>query len=181
MSEPLKEHRHFDQAEKLKNVFYDIRGPVTATAEKMERDGHTILKLNTGNPAIFGFEAPDVIMRDMIANLPTSQGYTTSKGITSARRAVVTRYEMIDDFPSIDIDDVYLGNGVSELISMTTQALLNDGDEILIPAPDSRCGPRPPPWRAARSCTTCATRRTIGTRLSRTSAPRSPTAPKRSW
>ena len=143
MSEPLKEHRHFDQAEKLKNVFYDIRGPVTATAEKMERDGHTILKLNTGNPAIFGFEAPDVIMRDMIANLPTSQGYTTSKGITSARRAVVTRYEMIDDFPSIDIDDVYLGNGVSELISMTTQALLNDGDEILIPAPDY------PLWTAA--------------------------------
>ena len=143
MSEPLKEHRHFDQAQKLKNVFYDIRGPVTATAEKMERDGHTILKLNTGNPAIFGFEAPDVIMRDMIANLPTSQGYTTSKGITSARRAVVTRYEMIDDFPSIDIDDVYLGNGVSELISMTTQALLDDGDEILIPAPDY------PLWTAA--------------------------------
>ena len=143
MSEPLKEHRHFDQAEKLKNVFYDIRGPVTATAEKMERDGHTILKLNTGNPAIFGFEAPDVIMRDMIANLPTSQGYTTSKGITSARRAVVTRYEMIDDFPSIDIDDIYLGNGASELIVMATNALLNDGDEILIPAPDY------PLWTAA--------------------------------
>ena len=143
MSEPLQKHRHFDQADKLKNVFYDIRGPVTATAEKMERDGHTILKLNTGNPAVFGFEAPDVIMRDMIANLPTSQGYTTSKGITSARRAVVTRYEMIDGFPHFDIDDVYLGNGVSELISMTTQALLNDGDEILIPAPDY------PLWTAA--------------------------------
>lgn len=136
-------HRHFDQAEKLKNVFYDIRGPVSATAEEMERDGHTILKLNTGNPAVFGFEAPDVIMRDMIANLPTSQGYTTSKGITSARRAVVTRYEMIDDFPPLDIDDVYLGNGVSELISMVTQAALNDGDEILIPAPDY------PLWTAA--------------------------------
>ena len=143
MSEPLQKHRHFDQADKLKNVFYDIRGPVTATAEKMERDGHTILKLNTGNAAVFGFEAPDVIMRDMIANLPTSQGYTTSKGITSARRAVVTRYEMIDGFPPFDIDDVYLGNGVSELISMTTQALLNDGDEILIPAPDY------PLWTAA--------------------------------
>ena len=143
MSEPLQKHRHFDQADKLKNVFYDIRGPVTATAEKMERDGHTILKLNTGNPAVFGFEAPDVIVRDMIANLPTSQGYTTSKGITSARRAVVTRYEMIDGFPPFDIDDVYLGNGVSELISMTTQALLNDGDEILIPAPDY------PLWTAA--------------------------------
>ena len=109
----------------------------------MERDGHTILKLNTGNPAIFGFEAPDVIMRDMIANLPTSQGYTTSKGITSARRAVVTRYEMIEGFPEFDIDDVYLGNGVSELISMVTQALLNDGDEVLIPSPDY------PLWTAA--------------------------------
>ena len=138
-----RRHRHFDQADKLKNVFYDIRGPVSATAEEMERDGHTILKLNTGNPAVFGFEAPDVIMRDMIANLPTSQGYTTSKGITSARRAVVTRYEMIDDFPPLDIDDVYLGNGVSELISMVTQAALNDGDEILIPAPDY------PLWTAA--------------------------------
>ncbi|MGV0375029.1 pyridoxal phosphate-dependent aminotransferase [Corynebacterium hadale] len=136
-------HRHFDQADKLKNVFYDIRGPVSATAEEMERDGHTILKLNTGNPAVFGFEAPDVIMRDMIANLPTSQGYTTSKGITSARRAVVTRYELIDGFPPCDIDDVYLGNGVSELISMVTQAALNDGDEILIPAPDY------PLWTAA--------------------------------
>ena len=91
MSESLQKHRHFDQAEKIKGVSYDLRGPVATTAEEMERDGHTILKLNTGNPAIFGFEAPDVIMRDMIANLPTSQGYTTSKGITSARRAVVTR------------------------------------------------------------------------------------------
>lgn len=142
-SRVLKKHRHFDQSDKLKDVFYDIRGPVSATAEKMERDGHTILKLNTGNPAIFGFEAPDVIMRDMIANLPTSQGYTTSKGIISARRAVVTRYEMLDNFPAFDIDDVYLGNGVSELISMVTQALLNEGDEILIPAPDY------PLWTAA--------------------------------
>lgn len=142
-SRVLKKHRHFDQSDKLKDVFYDIRGPVSATAEKMERDGHTILKLNTGNPAIFGFEAPDVIMRDMIANLPTSQGYTTSKGIISARRAVVTRYEMLDNFPAFDVDDVYLGNGVSELISMVTQALLNEGDEILIPAPDY------PLWTAA--------------------------------
>ncbi|MCT1414294.1 pyridoxal phosphate-dependent aminotransferase [Corynebacterium sanguinis] len=140
---PLKKHRHFDEAEKLKNVFYDIRGPVSTTAEEMERDGHTILKLNTGNPALFGFEAPDVIMRDMIAALPTSQGYTTSKGIVPARRAIVTRYEMIEDFPPFDIDDVFLGNGVSELISMVTQALLNDGDEILIPAPDY------PLWTAA--------------------------------
>ncbi|WP_257202697.1 pyridoxal phosphate-dependent aminotransferase [Corynebacterium cystitidis] len=135
---PARRHarRVFGEAKKLQGVAYDIRGEVTAEAERMELDGHTILKLNTGNPAAFGFDAPDVIMRDMIAALPTSQGYSTSKGIIPARRAVVTRYELIDDFPRFDVDDVYLGNGVSELISMVTQALLNDGDEVLIPAPD---------------------------------------------
>ncbi|AKE40135.1 Aminotransferase class I and II [Corynebacterium camporealensis] len=126
----------FDQSDKLKNVFYDLRGPLAQEAERMEADGHSILKLNTRNPAIFGFDAPDVIMRDMIANLPVSQGYSTSKGILPARRAVVTRYELIDGFPTFDLDDVYLSNGVSELISMTTQALLNNGDEVLIPMPD---------------------------------------------
>lgn len=137
-------HRIFDQSDKLKGVAYDIRGEVSAEAERMELDGHTILKLNTGNPAVFGFEAPDVIMRDMIAALPTSQGYSTSKGIIPARRSIVTRYEL-EDFPSFDINDVFLGNGVSELISMTTQALLNNGDEVLIPAPDY------PLWTAATS------------------------------
>ncbi|MCQ9331903.1 pyridoxal phosphate-dependent aminotransferase [Corynebacterium phoceense] len=136
--------RIFDQADKLKGVAYDIRGPLTAEAERMELDGHSILKLNTGNPAIFGFDAPDVIMRDMIAALPTSQGYSTSKGIIPARRAIVTRYEL-EDFPHFDINDVYVGNGVSELISMTTQALLNNGDEVLIPMPDY------PLWTAATS------------------------------
>ena len=136
--------RIFDQADKLKGVAYDIRGPLTAEAERMELDGHYILKLNTGNPAIFGFDAPDVIMRDMIAALPTSQGYSTSKGIIPARRAIVTRYEL-EDFPHFDINDVYVGNGVSELISMTTQALLNNGDEVLIPMPDY------PLWTAATS------------------------------
>lgn len=136
-SNPLpRPKRIFDQSNKLKNVFYDIRGPLAEEAERMEAEGHTILKLNTGNPAIFGFDAPDIIMRDMIANLPTSQGYSTSKGILPARRAVHTRYWSIDGFPEFDVEDVYLGNGVSELISMTTQALLNDGDEILIPMPD---------------------------------------------
>ncbi|AKK11990.1 pyridoxal phosphate-dependent aminotransferase [Corynebacterium uterequi] len=138
---PVERPRHrqsttFDQSSKLKNVFYDLRGPLAVEAERMEADGHSILKLNTGNPAIFGFNAPDVIMRDMIAALPISQGYSTSKGILPARRAVVTRYEMIDAFPHFDVEDVYLGNGVSELISMTTQALLDDGDEVLIPMPD---------------------------------------------
>lgn len=126
-------------------MLYEIRGPVTAEAEAMELDGHRILKLNTGNPAIFGFEAPDVIMRDMIASLSTSQGYSTSKGIIPARRAIVTRYEVIPGFPAFDVDDVYIGNGVSELITMTTQALLNNGDEVLIPMPDY------PLWTAATS------------------------------
>lgn len=138
------QHRIFDQSDKLKGVAYDIRGAVSAEAERMELDGHAILKLNTGNPAVFGFDAPDVIMRDMIAALPTSQGYSTSKGIIPARRAIVTRYEL-EDFPHFDVDDVYLGNGVSELITMVTQALLNDGDEVLIPAPDY------PLWTAATS------------------------------
>lgn len=129
----------------MKDVLYEIRGPVSAEAERLELDGHRILKLNTGNPAVFGFEAPDVIMRDMIAALPTSQGYTTSKGIIPARRAIVTRYEVIAGFPYFDVNDVFLGNGVSELISMVTQALLNDGDEVLIPMPDY------PLWTAATS------------------------------
>ena len=136
--------RQFDQSDKLKNVAYDIRGELSAEAERMEQDGHNILKLNTGNPSAFGFDAPYVILSDMISALPHSQGYSTSKGIVSARRAIVTRYEL-EDFPRFDIDDVYLGNGVSELISMVTQALLNDGDEILIPAPDY------PLWTAATS------------------------------
>lgn len=140
-----KQRRIFDQSEKMKDVLYEIRGPVAAEAERLELDGHRILKLNTGNPAIFGFEAPDVIMRDMIAALPTSQGYSTSKGIIPARRAIVTRYEVVPGFPSFDVDDVYIGNGVSELITMTMQALLNDGDEVLIPAPDY------PLWTAATS------------------------------
>lgn len=140
-----KPPRIFDQSEKLKGVLYEIRGPVSAEAERLENEGNRILKLNTGNPAIFGFDAPDVILQDMIAALPTSQGYSTSKGIVPARRAIVTRYELTEGFPEFDIDDVFLGNGVSELISMVTQALLNDGDEVLIPAPDY------PLWTAATS------------------------------
>ncbi|MGP5659942.1 pyridoxal phosphate-dependent aminotransferase [Corynebacterium falsenii] len=147
MSTPKRpsELRTLDQSTKLQNVLYEIRGPVNTEAERMEADGHRILKLNTGNPAVFGFEAPDVIMRDMIAALPTAQGYSTSKGIISARRAIFSRYEVIPDFPTFDVEDVYLGNGVSELITMTMQALLNDGDEVLIPSPDY------PLWTASTS------------------------------
>lgn len=131
-----RQHRPLQQSTKLQNVLYEIRGPVHAHAARLEAEGHRILKLNIGNPAPFGFEAPDVIVRDMIAALPYAQGYSESKGILSARRAIVTRYELEPGFPELDVDDIYLGNGVSELITMTMQALLDDGDEVLIPAPD---------------------------------------------
>jgi len=128
--------RHLDQSAKLKNVLYEIRGEALVEADRLEAEGHTILKLNTGNPATFGFEAPFQIVRDMIEAIPGSHGYSDSKGIASARRAVVYRYEQDPEFPPFTPEDVYLGNGVSELITMTMQALLDEGDEVLIPAPD---------------------------------------------
>ncbi|MBS1697961.1 MAG: pyridoxal phosphate-dependent aminotransferase [Actinobacteria bacterium] len=128
--------RTFDQSSKLKNVLYEIRGNALVEAARLEAAGHSVLKLNTGNPAIFGFEAPQQIVRDMLETLPSAHGYSESKGIISARRAVVSRYEQVDGFPLVDPEDVYLGNGVSELITMTMQALLDEGDEVLIPAPD---------------------------------------------
>jgi len=137
--------RTFAQSTKLQDVLYEIRGPIHDQAARMEAEGHRILKLNIGNPAPFGFDAPDVIMRDMIQALPYAQGYSDSQGILPARRAVVTRYELIEGFPRFDVDDVYLGNGVSELISMVLQALLDNGDEVLIPAPDY------PLWTASTS------------------------------
>ncbi|WP_278313747.1 pyridoxal phosphate-dependent aminotransferase [Lolliginicoccus levis] len=148
-NDPLHPHHYqprvLQQSSKLQDVLYEIRGPVHAHAARLEAEGHRILKLNIGNPAPFGFEAPDVIMRDMIAALPYAQGYSDSKGILSARRAIVTRYELVPGFPEFDVDDVFLGNGVSELIVMVMQALLDNGDEVLIPAPDY------PLWTAATS------------------------------
>ncbi|BBY39408.1 putative aspartate aminotransferase [Mycobacterium mantenii] len=137
--------RTFAQSSKLQGVLYEIRGPVHQHAARLEAEGHRILKLNIGNPAPFGFEAPDVIMRDMIQALPYAQGYSDSQGILPARRAVVTRYELVEGFPRFDVDDVYLGNGCSELITMTLQALLDNGDEVLIPSPDY------PLWTASTS------------------------------
>ena len=102
----------------------------------MEAEGQRVLKLNIGNPAPFGLDTPDTIVQDVIANLHQAEGYSDSKGVLSARRAVVARYDAIVDFPKLHVDDVFLGNGVSELITMTMQALLNEGDEVLIPAPD---------------------------------------------
>jgi alanine-synthesizing transaminase len=132
------------QSAKLANVCYDIRGPVLQEAKRMEADGHHILKLNIGNPAPFGFEAPEEILQDVILNLPSAHGYGDSKGLLSARRAVVQYYQA-GGVGDIDIEDVYLGNGASELIVMSMQALLDNGDEVLIPAPDY------PLWTAAVS------------------------------
>lgn len=128
--------RPLDQSSKLKDVLYEIRGQALVEADRLEAEGHTILKLNTGNPAAFGFEAPFQIVRDMIDAVPHAHGYSDSRGILPARLAVVYRYEEDPTFPKLDPEDVYLGNGVSELITMTTQALLDEGDEVLIPAPD---------------------------------------------
>jgi len=123
------------KSNKLANVCYDIRGPVLEEANRLEEEGHRILKLNIGNPAPFGFDAPDEIIQDVIRLLPTSQGYCESQGLYSARKAVMQHYQQ-RGLLNIDIDDIYLGNGCSELISMSMQALLNNGDEVLIPAPD---------------------------------------------
>ena len=127
---------------KLANVCYDIRGPVMARARQMEEEGTRIVKLNIGNPAAFGFEAPDEIVRDVIHNLPNASGYAESKGLFAARKAVM-HYTQAKRIPAVDVGDVYIGNGVSELIVMTMQALLDNGDEVLIPAPDY------PLWTAA--------------------------------
>ena len=132
------------QSRKLRSVCYEIRGPVLAEAKRLEDEGHRILKLNIGNPAPFGFEAPEDILVDVIQELPTAQGYSDSKGILSARRAVKQHYEL-RDFPPVGVEDIYLGNGVSELIVMAMQGLLDNGDEVLIPAPDY------PLWTAAAS------------------------------
>lgn len=125
----------FRQSSKLSEVCYEIRGPVIEHANALEEAGHSVLRLNTGNPALFGFEAPEEIVQDMIRMLPKAHGYTDSRGILSARRAVAQRYQSMG-LPDVDVDDIYLGNGVSELISMAVQALLEDGDEVLVPAPD---------------------------------------------
>ncbi|MER5203150.1 pyridoxal phosphate-dependent aminotransferase [Streptomyces sp. NPDC002825] len=125
----------FRQSSKLNEVCYEIRGPVIEHANALEEAGHSVLRLNTGNPALFGFEAPEEIVQDMIRMLPKAHGYTDSRGILSARRAVAQRYQSMG-LPDVDVDDIFLGNGVSELISMAVQALLEDGDEVLVPAPD---------------------------------------------
>lgn len=135
MREILKSH-------KLDSVCYEIRGPILREARRLEEEGHRILKLNIGNPAPFGFDAPDELIQDVIRNLPQAQGYSDSKGLFSARKAVM-QYTQQLGIKGVEIEDVFIGNGVSELIGMATQGLLNNGDEVLIPAPDY------PLWTAA--------------------------------
>ncbi|GAB1259540.1 alanine transaminase AlaA [Aurantivibrio plasticivorans] len=123
------------QSTKLSDVCYDIRGPILDQANRLEEEGHRILKLNIGNPGAFGFEAPEEIIQDVIYNIREAQAYTHSKGLFAARKAIMQECQQLN-IPDVEMDDIYLGNGVSELIVMAMQALLNNGDEMLIPAPD---------------------------------------------
>ena len=127
--------REFKKSSKLDNVLYDVRGPVADEAARMERDGETVLKLNIGNPAPFGFRTPYEVVDDMRQQLPDCEGYSDARGLFSARKAIM-QYSQIKGLPNVTMDDIYTGNGVSELINLCMQALLDDGDEILIPAPD---------------------------------------------
>ena len=132
------------QSDKLKHVCYEIRGPALQAAKQLEEEGHKITKLNIGNPGAFGFDAPDEILQDVIYNLSQAEPYSDSKGLFSARKAVMHETQRLN-IKGVEINDIYLGNGVSELIVMSMQALLNNGDEVLIPAPDY------PLWTAAVS------------------------------
>jgi alanine-synthesizing transaminase len=127
--------RQFDKSSKLEHVAYDIRGPILDEADRMIANGERILRLNTGNPAAFGFEAPDEVIRDLIMNARNSEGYVDSKGLFSARKAIM-QYCQLKGFPDVDVNDIYIGNGVSELIPMALQALLENDDEVLVPMPD---------------------------------------------
>ena len=132
------------KSRKLDEVCYEIRGPALERARQLEEDGHRIIKLNIGNLAVFGFDPPDDIVRDVIGNLPRAGGYSDSKGIYSARKAVMN-YAQERGIRGVGMEDIYIGNGVSELILLAMNALLDDGDEVLVPAPDY------PLWTAAVS------------------------------
>jgi alanine-synthesizing transaminase len=136
--------RPIQKSRKLADVCYDIRGPVLEKARQMEEDGHKIIKLNIGNLAVFGFDAPDEIVQDMIRNMSNASGYTDSKGMFAPRKAIM-HYTQEKKIAGVTIDDIYIGNGASELIVMGMNALLNSGDEVLVPAPDY------PLWTAAVS------------------------------
>ena len=130
------------KSSKLTNVCYDIRGPVMERAKQMEEEGHHIIKLNIGNPATFGFDVPEEILQDVIRNLSDASGYCDSKGLFAARKAIM-HYTQEKQIKNVQLDDIFIGNGVSELVVLTMQALLDNGDEVLIPMPDY------PLWTAA--------------------------------
>ncbi|MCX5590880.1 pyridoxal phosphate-dependent aminotransferase [Alcaligenes endophyticus] len=136
--------RTISKSRKLAHVLYDIRGPIMDRAKQMEDEGQQLIKLNIGNLAVFGFDAPEEVQRDMIRNLPNSAGYSDSKGIFAARKAVM-HYTQQQGVVGVTLDDIYLGNGASDLIAMATNALLDDGDELLLPMPDY------PLWTAVTS------------------------------
>ncbi len=127
--------RTFSKANKLEHVLYDVRGPVLEEAMRMEEKGLRILKLNIGNPAPFGFNAPEEVIQDMRDNIVNSQGYSDSRGIFAARKAIM-QYAQLKKIPGVTMKDIYTGNGASELIQLSLHALLNDGDEVLVPSPD---------------------------------------------
>ena len=134
--------RTIRKSDKLADVCYDIRGPVLTAANQLEAEGHQILKLNIGNPAPWGFSAPEEILLDVVRNIPNSQGYSDSKGLFAARKAVMQYCQQIN-IRDVDVEDIYIGNGVSELVVLSMQALVNNGDEVLVPCPDF------PLWSAA--------------------------------
>ena len=134
-TEGKKTMRTFTKSHKLDNVLYDVRGPVADEAARMEAAGTHILKLNIGNPAPFGFRTPDEVVYDMSQQLPDTEGYSPSKGLFSARKAIM-QYAQLKNIPNVSIDDIYTGNGVSELINLSLSALLDNGDEVLVPSPD---------------------------------------------
>ena len=127
--------KHIKQSKKLNDVCYDIRGPILEKANALQDEGHKILKLNIGNPAPFGFEASDEIISNVRNHLTEAQGYIDSQGLLEARQAIMEEC-LAQGISDVNVDDIFVGNGVSELISMSMQALLNDGDEVLIPSPD---------------------------------------------
>ena len=153
--------REIRKSNKMNNICYEIRGPLLKEAKKLEEEGYSIIKLNSGNPPAFGITAPDEIIHDVMLNVRLAQAYGDSKGLFAARKAIMQRCQIkgIDD---VQIEDIYVGNGVSEMIMMSMQALLNNGDEMLVPSPDY------PLWTAAvtsreeRLSTTCATRSRTG-------------------
>ena len=136
--------KEIKKSSKLEHVLYDIRGPIMDKAKQMEAEGRRLIKLNIGNLAVFGFDPPEEVMRDMIYNLPNSAGYSDSKGIFAARKAVM-HYTQDKQIEGVTIDDIYLGNGASDLIALATNALLDEGDELLVPTPDY------PLWTAVTS------------------------------